>query len=93
MQFTPHVTCIHTRWRERTWEAVLLEAAASLRLWGGLKSLLALLRSQGQALGLTHLTSGSTGLVALARLFCRPGDQAVRRIDDLPLEVLAQAWP
>jgi protein ImuB len=92
MQFTPHVTCIRESLRERSWEAVLMETAASLRLWGGLPHLLELLRGQGKELGLACLATGSTGLVALARLHAQ-GSSIVRRIDDLPLHTLAAAWP
>ena len=91
MQFTPHVTCIRESLRERRWEAVLMETAASLRLWGGLPHLLELLRSQGKELGLACLATGSTGLVALARLHAQ--GSSIRQIDDLPLHTLAAAWP
>jgi protein ImuB len=93
LQFTPHVTCIHASWRERVWDAVLMEAAASLRLWGGLKRLIELLHAQGSDLGLAHLATGSTGLVALARLYSRQQGLAVQQVDALPLEMLAAAWP
>jgi protein ImuB len=93
LQFTPHVTCIHARVRERAWDAVLMETAASLRLWGGLQRLLDLLRAQGQELGVEQLATGSTGLVALARLYSRQSGEAVRQVDDLPLHALVAAWP
>jgi protein ImuB len=93
MQFTPHVCCIRESLRERSWEAVLMETAASLRLWGGLPHLLALLRGQGKELGLARLATGSTGLVALARLCSQESGITVRQIDDLPLHTLAAAWP
>ena len=70
-----------------------MDAAVSLRLWGGLHGLLELLRSQGKKLGVTHLATGSTGLVAVARLYCRQSGHAVRNIDALPLEALVAAWP
>lgn len=87
------MTCVHVSLRERTLDAVLMEVATSLRLWGGLKRLLELLLAQGQSLGLRQLATGSTGLVALARLYSRQSGMAVRQIDDLPLEMLAAAWP
>jgi protein ImuB len=93
MQFTPHVTCIRESLRERCWEAVLMETAASLRLWGGLPHLLELLCGQGKELGLAHLATGSTGLVALARLHAQSSSITIRQIDDLPLHTLAAAWP
>ncbi len=67
MQFTPHVTCIDAALHGRP-QAVLMEVAASLRLWGGLPCLLETMRSQGRDVGLSQLATGSTGLVALARL-------------------------
>jgi protein ImuB len=87
------VCCIRESLRERSWEAVLMETAASLRLWGGLPHLLALLRGQGKELGLARLATGSTGLVALARLCSQESGITVRNIDDLPLHTLAAAWP
>jgi protein ImuB len=93
LQFTPHVACVHAALRERAWHAVLMETAAGLRLWGGLKRLLELLKAQGQELGLAQLATGSTGLVALARLYSRQSGQAVQQIDELPLGTLAAAWP
>jgi protein ImuB len=97
MQFTPHVTCIRESLRPSLhpycWEAVLMETAACLRLWGGLAPLLERLRSQGKELGLARLATGSTGLVALARLHAQASNITVRHVDDLPLHALAAAWP
>ena len=78
-----------------------MEAAASLRLWGGLPSLLALLQVQGQELGLARLAAGSTGLEALARLhsirsassYLKQCSEAAVCLDDLPLQNLSAAWP
>lgn len=87
------MTCVHACLRERVWNAVLLETAASLRLWGGLKRLLEIIRTQGQELGVAQLATGSTGFVALARLYSRQSGLSVRQLDDLPLQMLAAAWP
>lgn len=93
LQFTPHVACIHACLRERAWDAVLMETAASLRLWGGLASLLGIMRSQGKELGLGQLATGASGLVALARLYARQAGDVVQQMDHLPLHTLIAAWP
>ncbi len=85
---------MHAAWREHTWDAVLLDTAASLRLWGGLPSLLALLEPQGRELGLARLATGSTGLEALARLYSAQSDKAAApSIGELLLQNLSAAWP
>lgn len=93
LQFTPHVACVDEALRERAWQAVLIDAAPSLRLWGGMPRLLARLREEGAEVGLAQLATGSTGLVALARLHAKQTAGPIRRIDDLPLHALSAAWP
>ena len=67
-----------------------MDVAASLRLWGGLPRLLARLRDEGGEIGLVKLATGSTGLVALARMF---SFHPVKKIDDRALCTLCAAWP
>ncbi len=107
LQYTPHVACIDEALQGRQ-QAVLMETAASLRLWGGLHSLLETMRSQGRDVGLWHLATGSTGSVALARLQLLERDASevdtsqnntpqsnkpIQPIDDLPLHTLSAARP
>jgi protein ImuB len=85
LQFTPRVAQVD--------EALLLEASASLRLWGGRKSLLRRLLDQSEPLAAAQWAQGATALTALAllRLELR-GDAAPARLPhDLPLEVLSAA--
>lgn len=93
LQFTPYVSRFCVAQGGRAWDAVLMDARASLRLWGGLPRLLGLLREQGSPLGLARLATGLTGAVALARLHAQNSNQPIRQVDDLPLAALPAAWP
>jgi len=84
LQFTPRVAIVD--------EAVCLETAASLRLFGGKRSLQERIRSQGAELGVAIASWCSTSLaaVALARAgiengFSRPLEEL---LDTLPKETL-----
>ena len=86
LQFTPRVACVD--------EALLLEAAASERLFGGRKRLLRLLLRSADLPCETWAT-GSTALQALALLrLKRKGEERPEAIPDgLPLWTLAAAVP
>ena len=84
LQFTPRVALLD--------EAVLLEASASLRLWGGRQGLLkSLLRTT--ALAPVQWAEGRTALAALglARLRQQEDRRDRRSLDELPLQVLSAA--
>lgn len=87
LQFTPRVACVD--------EAILLEAGASERLFGGRRNLLRALIKGEPALECDAWASGPTSLLALALLRMK-----VRRLpvpagvpDDLPLEAFTAARP
>lgn len=85
LQFTPRVALLE--------DAVLLELAASLRLFGGLRALHRRLRDEGRALGLAQLAWAPTPLAALA--LARAGHVDGLRppltplLDSLPLHTLS----
>lgn len=85
LQFTPRVTIVE--------EAVLLEVAASLRLFGGLVALRERLWPGAQELGATGLAWAPNALaaLALARAGVEDGLRAPlgQRLDPLPLGVLS----
>lgn len=85
LQFTPRVA--HAD------EALVLEAAASLRLWGGRRRLLERLFADPQPLSAARWTQGPTALQALAllRLRCAGAPTRGMKPDDLPLHVLSAA--
>lgn len=87
LRFTPRVA-----WVEGS---LLLEACASLRLFGGRRGLLQLLLESRADLSVTAWAAGRTSLVALALLRCKqqglPTPEDVP--DGLPLEVLSAALP
>jgi protein ImuB len=85
LQFTPRVAHVD--------EALLLEASASLRLWGGRKRLLRRLFEECEPLGRSQWAQGPTSLTALALLRLKlRGEAAPTRLpQDLPLEVLSAA--
>ncbi len=85
LQFTPRVAHVD--------EALLLEASASLRLWGGRKRLLRRLFEECEPLGRSQWAQGPTSLTALALLRLKlRGEAAQTRLpQDLPLEVLSAA--
>lgn len=87
LAYTPRVAWVD--------EALLLEASASLRLWGGPRALLARLREGDPSAGQMQLASARTGLMALARLRLRRSGRTVplRCPADLPLDVLSPAQP
>lgn len=87
LTYTPRVAWVD--------EALLLEVAASLRLWGGAQALLARLRQDDPSGGHLQLATARTGLVALAHLRLRRGGCAlpVRCPFDLPLQALSAAQP
>lgn len=87
LQFTPRVAAVE--------EALLLEAGASERLFGGRKRLLRRLLNGGAELPVPAWADGPTALVALAKLrLLRQGlDVPARLPDDLPLTTLSAAQP
>lgn len=89
LQFTPRVTIVE--------EAVLLEVAASLRLFGGLVALRERLWPGAQELGATGLAWAPNALaaLALARAGVEDGLRAPlgQRLDPLPLGVLSALRP
>jgi protein ImuB len=85
LQFTPHVARLDEAW--------LLEASATLRLWGGRKGLLRRLFHDTQPLTPAQWAQAPTALAALGllRLNLR-GESAPPRVpQDLPLDVLSAA--
>ena len=87
LQFTPRVAFVD--------EAILLEAGASERLFGGRKRLLRRLLKEDCELRWDGWAAGATALVALALLrMKRAGLQAPAQLpDDLPLSTLGAAAP
>ena len=85
LQFTPRVA--------RSGEALLLEMAASERLFGGRRALLRRLLRPPEPLSPAPVAQGPTSLVALAllRLELRGQPAPGRLPDDLPLDVLDAA--
>lgn len=87
LQFTPRVAAVD--------EALLLEAGASERLFGGRKRLLRALLKDGCELRHDAWAAGETSLVALALLRLRRAGQEVPASipDDLPLSAFTAARP
>lgn len=87
LQFTPRVAEVE--------EALLLEASASERLFGGRKRLLRRLLKAQSELPQPAWAEGATALVALALLRLRwRGQEAPPAVpDDLPLDTLSAAHP
>lgn len=89
LQFTPRVTLCE--------EAVLLEAQASLRLFGGRRALRDRILAESSDLGVTTVAWSHTGLAALA--LARAGIENGLRgsledlLDDLPMAVLSAVLP
>ncbi|HMW24287.1 MAG TPA: DNA polymerase Y family protein [Burkholderiaceae bacterium] len=89
LQFTPRVALCE--------EAVLLEAQASLRLFGGRRALRDRLLAEGRDLGMISLAWSRTGLAALA--LARAGIENGLRgpleelLDGLPMGVLSAVLP
>jgi len=85
LQFTPRVAEVD--------EALLLEASASLRLWGGRKGLLARLLQESQPLAPVQWAQARTALSALGllRLQLRGESAPAHLPQDLPLHVLTAA--
>ncbi|HEX9720720.1 MAG TPA: DNA polymerase Y family protein [Ramlibacter sp.] len=85
LRFTPRVAQVD--------EALLLEASASLRLWGGRKRLLRRLLDECEPLAGVQWAQGATSLIALGllRLKLRGETAPARLPQDLPLEVLSAA--
>lgn len=81
LQFTPKVACVG--------DALVLDVAASARLWGGVRSLVRRLEHGGGPLGSLRLAQGETSLLALGRL--RVGQVTTPVADALPLSVLDAA--
>ncbi len=85
LQFTPHVAPVE--------EALLLEASASLRLWGGRKKLLQRLIGDSEPLAPCRWAHAATSLQALALLRLQEQGQPVpgKVPHGLPLSVLSAA--
>ena len=85
LQFTPRVAEVD--------EALLVEASASLRLWGGRHGLLARLLQETQPLAPVRWAQARTALSALGllRLQLRGESRPARLPHDLPLDVLTAA--
>ena len=85
LRFTPRVAALE--------EAIVLEASASERLWGGRRRLLRQLLQTGDALTPSPWAVGPTSLVALALLRLKQQGQAVPEDvpDGLPLATLSAA--
>jgi protein ImuB len=87
LQFTPRVAGVD--------EAILLEAGASERLFGGRKRLLRTLLKDAQELQVPSWAAGPTALLALALLRLKlQGQEAPQEVPDgLPLSTLSAATP
>lgn len=87
LQFTPRVAGVD--------EAILLEAGASERLFGGRKRLLRTLLKESQGLEVQGWAAGATALVALSLLRLKlRGEQTRHEVPDaLPLTTLTAAGP
>src|SRR6478735_6018383 len=85
LQFTPRVAEVD--------EALLVEASASLRLWGGHKGLLGLLLQETEPLAPVQWAQARTALSALGllRLHLRGELRPARLPHDLPIDVLTAA--
>jgi protein ImuB len=85
LQFTPRVAQVD--------EALLVEASASLRLWGGRKGLLARLLQESEPLAPVQWAQARTALSALGllRLQLRGESRPARLPQDLPLDALTAA--
>ena len=92
--FTPRVALLD--------EAVLMDVTGSLRLFGGLARLMALLDAQlaaffesNRAAAFTVRAQGATSLIALGRLRSQAADPgaARKRVADLPMHTLTAALP
>ena len=84
LQFTPRVAQVE--------EALVLEASAALRLWGGRQRLLQKLFQECQPLQGAQWSHARTALTALGRLRLQlRGESVPASLDDLPLEVLSEA--
>ncbi|HZW52047.1 MAG TPA: hypothetical protein VFF05_09305, partial [Rudaea sp.] len=85
MQFTPRVAKVE--------EALLLEASASLRLWGGRRRLSHQLFAQCEPLAPARWSEAATALKALGLLrMQRDAETAPRcRTQDMPLAMLSAA--
>lgn len=87
LQFTPRVAAVD--------EAILLEAGASERLFGGRRSLLRALLKDNEPLRWQAWAAGPTALVALSllRLKLRGEERPAQIPDDLPLATFSAALP
>lgn len=92
--FTPRVALLD--------EAVVMEVSGSLRLFGGLRKLLALLEQQLQQFLASNMplaqytrAQGATSLIALGRLRLQRGQpmQPAGRVADMPMHALSAARP
>ena len=92
--FTPRVTLLD--------EAVLMDVTGSLRLFGGLARLMALVGHRltlffesNQAVALVKRSHGATSLIALARLRLQTESafSVKKRVADLPMHTLSAALP
>jgi protein ImuB len=84
LQFTPRVAQVE--------EALVLEASAALRLWGGRQGLLRKLIHECQPLQAAQWAQARTALTALGKLRVQlRGETVPARLDDLPLQVLSAA--
>ncbi len=92
--FTPRVALLD--------EAVVMEVSGSLRLFGGLRKLLALLEQQLQQFLALNMplaqyirAQGATSLIALGRLRLQRGQpvQPAGRVADMPMHTLSAARP
>lgn len=81
LQFTPKVASVG--------DALVLDVAASARLWGGVQALARHLQHDGGPAGGMRLALGETSLLALGRL--RLGQVATPAADALPVSVLDAA--
>ena len=84
LRFTPRVAQVE--------EAVVLEASAALRLWGGRQALAHKLFHDSQPLQTVQWAQARTALIALGKLRVRMlGKKVPAKPHDLPLEVLSAA--
>lgn len=91
LQYTPRVAPVD--------EAILVEASASLRLWGGRKALLKNLLAPGETLSPVQWAQGRSSLEALGMLRMKvrgqqaPGNVSGKVPQDLPVDVMTAAIP
>ncbi|WP_048437927.1 hypothetical protein, partial [Caenimonas sp. SL110] len=85
LQYTPRVAPVD--------EAILVEASASLRLWGGRRALLKSLLEAGETLSPVQWAQGRSSLEALGMLRMKVrGQQAPAQVPhDLPVDVMTAA--